>query len=149
MTSPTDPFADAGDQDLSRLLHGFQQDLAALEGLRDRVASVSGRGEAAEGRVVVKVGQTGALVGLTIDPRAMRLGSDRLAAAIMDAAARAARDAEQQASDLVTPFISGTLLDGDRADGVRADGARAASARADRDHTRDRADRDRADRDRR
>ncbi|MGW4800043.1 YbaB/EbfC family nucleoid-associated protein [Nonomuraea sp. NPDC004297] len=120
-----------------------------MEGLRDRVASVSGRGEAAEGRVVVKVGQTGALVGLTIDPRAMRLGSDRLAAAIMDAAARAARDAEQQASDLVTPFISGTLLDGDRADGVRADGARAASARADRDHTRDRADRDRADRDRR
>lgn len=119
MTSPTDPFTTTGDQELGRLLRGFWQDLAALEGLRDRIASVKGRGEAADGRVVVNVTQTGALVGLTIDPRAMRLGSDQLAAAIMEAAARAARDAEQEASDLVAPFIAGTLLDGDRTDGAR------------------------------
>ncbi|GAA3025878.1 YbaB/EbfC family nucleoid-associated protein [Streptosporangium longisporum] len=119
MTSPADPFAVTGDQELGRLFHGFQQDLEALEGLRDRIDSVRGRGEAADGRVVVNVTQAGTLVGLTIDPRAMRLGSDRLAAAIIEAAARAARDAEQEAGDLVAPFVAGTLLDGDRTDEAR------------------------------
>ncbi|MFC5826259.1 YbaB/EbfC family nucleoid-associated protein [Nonomuraea insulae] len=119
MTLPTDPFTTAGDQELGRLLQGFQQDLAALEELRDRIASVEGRGEAADGRVVVNVTQTGALAGITIDPRAMRLSSDQLAAAIMEASARAARDAEHEAGDLVAPFIAGTLLDDDRTDGTR------------------------------
>ncbi|MEV0384797.1 YbaB/EbfC family nucleoid-associated protein [Nonomuraea sp. NPDC050643] len=119
MTPPTDPFSTGGDPELGRLLKGFQQDLAALEELRDSIASVKGRGEAAEGRVVVNVTQTGALAGITIDPRAMRLGSERLAEAIMEAAARAARDAEQEASDLVAPFIAGTLLDGDRSGEAR------------------------------
>ncbi|MEU8379030.1 YbaB/EbfC family nucleoid-associated protein [Streptosporangium sp. NPDC048865] len=119
MTSPADPFAAAGDQELDRLFRDFQRDLTALEGLRDRIDSVEGRGEAADGRVVVNVTQTGMLVGLTIDPRALRLGSDRLAAAIVEAAARAARDAEQEASDLVAPFVAGTLLDGDRTDEAR------------------------------
>jgi DNA-binding protein YbaB len=119
MTSSTDPFSTAGDQELGKLLEGFQQDLTALEGLRDQIASIKGRSAAAEGRVVVEVTQTGALVGLTIDPRAMRLGSDQLAAAILEAATGAARDAEREASDLVTPFIADTLLDGDRTGGNR------------------------------
>ncbi|MFF3443916.1 YbaB/EbfC family nucleoid-associated protein [Streptosporangium sp. NPDC002721] len=119
MTSPTDPFATTGDQELSKLFHGFQRDMEALEGLRDRIDSVKGRGEAADGRVVVNVTQAGRLVGLTIDPRAIRLGSDPLAAAIIEAAARAARDAEREASDLVAPFVAGTPLDGDRTDGTR------------------------------
>ncbi|MEV4565440.1 YbaB/EbfC family nucleoid-associated protein [Nonomuraea sp. NPDC049419] len=119
MTSPTDPFTTTGDEELGRLLRGYQQDLAELESLRDRIAAVKGRGEAADGRVVVEVTQAGTLAGITIDPRAMRLGSQQLAAAIMEAAGRAGRQAEQEAQDLVTPFIAGTLLDGDRADGTR------------------------------
>ncbi|MEU6721365.1 YbaB/EbfC family nucleoid-associated protein [Nonomuraea sp. NPDC046802] len=111
MTAPGDPFDPAGDQRLGRLLEGYQEDLAALEGLRDRIAEVRGRGEAADGRVVVTTTQTGALAGLTIDPRAMRLGSDQLAAAIMEAAARAVRGAQREAGDLVGPFVAGTPLD--------------------------------------
>ncbi|MFB4273125.1 YbaB/EbfC family nucleoid-associated protein [Nonomuraea sp. GTA35] len=119
MTPPTQPFSTAGDPELGRLLKDFQQELTAIEGLRDRITSVVGRGEAAEGRVVVQVTQTGALAGLSIDPRAMRLGSDQLAAAIMEAAGRAARAAEQEANDMVAPFIAGTLLDEDGTGGTR------------------------------
>jgi DNA-binding protein YbaB len=115
MTSPADPFNGLGDQELSALLGDFRQDMAALERLSGQIAEVRGRGEGAEGRVAVEVTQTGGLVGLTIDPRAMRLGSAELAAAILDAAAEAVRNAEQEASDLVMPFIAGTLLDGDDA----------------------------------
>ncbi|MFC4116375.1 YbaB/EbfC family nucleoid-associated protein [Nonomuraea zeae] len=118
MTAPADPF-DGGDHEIGRLLSGFQQDMAALERLSDQIAAVRGRGEAAEGRVVVEVTQSGGLAGLTIDPRAMRLGSTELAAAILDAAAKAARDAEHGTSSLVAPFISGTVLDGDDARGSR------------------------------
>lgn len=118
MTSPTDPFTTTGDEELARLLRGYQRELAEIEDLRDRIASVEGRGEAAGGRVVVNVTQTGALAGVTIDPRAMRLGSEQLAEAIMEAASAATRDAEREARDTVAPFISGTTLD-DRRDGTR------------------------------
>lgn len=110
MTSPADPLRGTGDQEIDRLVDQFQQDVAELERLRDRIAEVKGRGEAAQGRVVVEVAPTGALAGLTIDPRAMRLGSDELAAAILEAAAEAARNAGDGISDLVDPFVAGTVL---------------------------------------
>jgi DNA-binding protein YbaB len=113
MTSPVDPFSVGGDQELGRLLDRFQQDVAAIERLSGQMTAVKGRGEAAEGRVVAEVTQTGALCGLTIDPRAMRLGSAELAAAILTAAGKAARVAERETEDLVAPFITGTVLDGE------------------------------------
>ncbi|WP_049558758.1 YbaB/EbfC family nucleoid-associated protein [Nonomuraea sp. SBT364] len=113
MTSPGDPFSTGGDQELGRLLDRFQQDVAAIEGLSGRMAAVKGRGEAAQGRVVAEATQTGALCGLTIDPRAMRLGSAELAAAVLEAAGNAARAAEREAGDLVAPFLAGTVLDGE------------------------------------
>ncbi len=115
MTSPADPFSSARDQELKSLLEGFQRETVQLQRLHERIAEVRGRGEAADGRVVVETTQTGALAGLTIDPRAMRLGSEELATTILEAAAEAERDAAQAASDLVAPFIEGTPLDGVRA----------------------------------
>ncbi|WP_166427650.1 YbaB/EbfC family nucleoid-associated protein [Nonomuraea mesophila] len=111
MTPSADPRGTAGDQELDRLLSGYREDVAALERLNDQVTAVRGRGRAAQGRVVAEVTQTGGLTGLTIDPRAMRLGSDALAEAILEAAGAAAREAEQAAADLVIPFITGTPLD--------------------------------------
>ncbi|MEV0632146.1 YbaB/EbfC family nucleoid-associated protein [Nonomuraea wenchangensis] len=104
-------FKEPDDTELGRLLGDHQRDVAALEGLRDRLAEVRGRGEAADGRVVAETTQDGALTGLSIDPRAMRLGSDRLAEAILRASARAARAAGERAADLVTPFLAGTPLE--------------------------------------
>ncbi|MEO3801730.1 YbaB/EbfC family nucleoid-associated protein [Nonomuraea sp. B1E8] len=117
MTPPAEPLDAAGNQELGRLLKGYHEDVAALERLNEQVTAVRGRGEAAQGRVVAETSQTGGLTGLTIDPRAMRLGSDALAEAILEAAGEAARDAEQAAADLVTPFLAGTPLD----DGTRDD----------------------------
>ncbi|TDC02224.1 hypothetical protein E1267_29915 [Nonomuraea longispora] len=111
MTPSADPRDTAGDQALGRLLSGYREDVAALERLNDQVTAVRGRGRAAQGRVVAEVTQTGGLTGLSIDPRAMRLGSAALAQAILEAAGEAARDAEQAAADLVIPFITGTPLD--------------------------------------
>ncbi|MEW9550690.1 YbaB/EbfC family nucleoid-associated protein [Nonomuraea sp. NPDC050783] len=111
MSSPAGPFSDGGDQELGRLLDRFQQDVAAIERLSEQMTAVKGRGEAAQGRVTVEVTSAGALSGLVIDPRAMRLGSAELAAAILEASARAARDAARAADDLVAPFIAGTVLE--------------------------------------
>lgn len=121
MTAPIEPT----DPQLGGLLDGFRRELEALEDLRDRIGRLRGRGEAEQGRVVVDVTQTGALAAVTIDPRAMRLGSERLAAAIMEAAARAERAAEREASELVAPFAAGLLTGGeDAAGGGRAGGGR-------------------------
>ncbi|GAA2403123.1 YbaB/EbfC family nucleoid-associated protein [Nonomuraea africana] len=103
-----------GDPELDRLLAQFQKDVTEIERLRDRITEVRGRGEAARGQVVAEVSPTGALVGLTIEPRAMRLGSAELAAAILEAAADAATNAEAGIGELVEPFIAGTVLDDDR-----------------------------------
>lgn len=103
-----------GDQEIGRLLEEFQKDVTQLEHLRDRITEVRGRGEAAQGRVVAEASPTGALIGLTIDARAMRLGSDELAAAVLEAAAEAARNAEAGIGELVDPFIADTGLDVDR-----------------------------------
>ncbi|MCK2218747.1 YbaB/EbfC family nucleoid-associated protein [Actinomadura sp. ATCC 31491] len=110
MTSPAGPFDAAGDPELARLMDGYQRDVAAIEALRDGFGEVRGRGEAADGRIVAEASQTGALTGLVIDPRAMRLGSGELAAEILRAAARAARAAGDQAAELAAPFLSGTPL---------------------------------------
>jgi DNA-binding protein YbaB len=111
MTSPADALRGTGDPEIDRLLDSFQADVAELDRLKDRIAEVRGRGEAADGKVVVELSPTGALAGLTIDPRAMRLGSDELAAAILEAAGEAARDVEEGLAGMVEPFISGTVLD--------------------------------------
>ncbi|GGO66982.1 YbaB/EbfC family nucleoid-associated protein [Nonomuraea cavernae] len=111
MTSPADPFSDTSDHEFSRLLDRFRQETAELERLRERIAAVRGRGVAADGRVVVETTQTGALAGLVIDSRAMRLDSAELAAAILEASAESAGDAQRAVGDLMAPFVTGTVLD--------------------------------------
>lgn len=95
--------------ELDRMFAEFHGEIARLQGLQQEIERVRGRGEAAEGRVVAETTMTGALAGLTIDPRAMRLGSDELAAAVLQAAAAAARDAGDQARALAEPFTPDVL----------------------------------------
>ncbi|MFG3438917.1 YbaB/EbfC family nucleoid-associated protein [Nonomuraea sp. NPDC047897] len=114
MTPPVDPFPASGDEELDRLLEQFSGDITALQQLQQRIADVRGHGVSEQGRVTAETSLTGALVGLTIDPRAMRLGSAELAEAVLRAAGRATADAERQAKELVGPFLAGTPLDTDR-----------------------------------
>lgn len=109
MTSPADALRGSGDPEIERLLEQFNADVAEVERLRDQMTEVRGHGEAADGRVVAETSSTGELVGLTIDPRAMRLGSDELAAAVLEAAGAAVRNATEGMTDLVDPFIAETI----------------------------------------
>ncbi|MEV4111212.1 YbaB/EbfC family nucleoid-associated protein [Nonomuraea sp. NPDC049695] len=107
MTTPDDgaPFLD---EEMRRFLAEFQADIRPLEQLQEGLNAVRGRGEAAHGQVTAEVLASGALGGLRIDPRAMRLGADALAEAVLAAANAAAADLtaqmEKMMTDGLTPF---------------------------------------------
>lgn len=104
MTTPDDPpFLD---EELRRLMAQFQTDIQPLEELRHTLDAVRGRGEAANGQVKAEVLPSGALAGLHINPRAMRLGADALAEAVMAAANMAATDLAEQLSGMMTDGLT-------------------------------------------
>jgi DNA-binding protein YbaB len=81
--------------------------VADLEAKLDRarenavlVAALEGTGEAADGVVRVTVGATGALKDVVLDPKAMRLPSMDLAAAILEAARAAQASIGEQVREI-------------------------------------------------
>ncbi|GAB2816545.1 hypothetical protein GCM10027176_21510 [Actinoallomurus bryophytorum] len=70
-----------------------------------QLTQLRGIGCSADERVRVEVDRFGALAELRIDPRAMRLGSEALAEAILDAARQGARDAEARAEEMMRPLV--------------------------------------------
>ncbi|MFE3450521.1 YbaB/EbfC family nucleoid-associated protein [Nonomuraea sp. NPDC059194] len=102
----TEPTIDA---EIRRLMADFAEEMRPLHEARERMAEVRGHGEAAEGLVRLEVTPGGALSGLTIDPRAMKLGSEALAEAVLEAARAAAADAAGRLSETVgetmTPYL--------------------------------------------
>ncbi|MGR6923649.1 YbaB/EbfC family nucleoid-associated protein [[Actinomadura] parvosata] len=84
----------------------------------DRFAELREVAAAANGLVKVEVDGTSDLVGLTIDPRAMRLPSEELAAAVKEAFGRARAAAQERAMQAVpdalrqeTPELTALLKD--------------------------------------
>ncbi|MEV4353477.1 YbaB/EbfC family nucleoid-associated protein [Nonomuraea sp. NPDC004186] len=105
MTAPDDgaPFLD---EEMQRLLSQFQADLRPLQELRESLDNLRGRGEAANGQVKAEVLPSGVLGGLRIDPRAMRLGADALAEAVLTAANAAAADLAKQMAGMMTDGLT-------------------------------------------
>ncbi|WP_246365650.1 YbaB/EbfC family nucleoid-associated protein [Nonomuraea rhodomycinica] len=93
-----------GDANMDRLLTDFGRLASQFERMQEQLAELRGQGEAANGNVRVEVAPGGALLGVKIDPRAMRLDSEELSEAIMDAFTRAAEDAARRMSDIVEPL---------------------------------------------
>lgn len=87
------------------MLEALATQSARFQEAGQRLAETRGRGEAEEGRVVVEVLPSGSLAALRIDPRAMRLGSEALAEAILRAAREAEGDAAERAESLMRPFL--------------------------------------------
>ncbi|WP_327088939.1 YbaB/EbfC family nucleoid-associated protein [Nonomuraea sp. NBC_01738] len=104
MTTPDD--ASFLDAEMSRFLAQFQADIKPLEDLQASLNEIRGRGEAADGQVKAEVLPGGGLAGLRIDPRAMRLGADALAEAILAAANAAASDLTTQMSGMMTDGLT-------------------------------------------
>lgn len=107
--------------DLTDLVTGQN---AKLHDARQQMAELRGKGRAADERVEVEVNQFGALAGLRIDPRAMRMGSEQLAEAILSAARQGVRDVNAQAEKMMQPLIVELLrtdLDTEAAEGAGYD----------------------------
>jgi DNA-binding protein YbaB len=99
-----------GDDDVRESVEGLASLItrqnAGLREAQARMRRLRGKGTAADERVTVEVDRFGALVDLRIDPRAMRLGSQVLAEAILDAARRGVRDVRAQADDMMRPLVT-------------------------------------------
>jgi DNA-binding protein YbaB len=89
-----------GDPELDRALAEMAALTAGFEEVRRRMEDTRGRGESAGGQVAVELTPTGSLAALHIDPRALRLGSQALAEAIMEAFGKAEEDVAGQSYEL-------------------------------------------------
>src|SRR4051812_19573017 len=100
-----------GAVDASKGMEGVRKQLTEqaerFAEMREKLAEIRGRGEAADGKVVVEVAPGGALKSVQIDPRAMKLGSEALAQAIHEAAGKAFQDLTDQTSELMKPAFGG------------------------------------------
>jgi DNA-binding protein YbaB len=88
--------------DLMRQLQFAEGLLERSLTLQQELSDLTGNGEALEGRVCASVDNGGRPTALTIDPRAMRTGSEELAQAILAAFAAAHDDLSGQSQALLT-----------------------------------------------
>jgi DNA-binding protein YbaB len=94
----------AGPADLREL--GERQLLAASAAQR-AIGELRCEGDAERGLVRVTVGAGGILLDLQLDPRAMRLDSHALRAAVLAAHAKAVEEARRRTDELMAPLIGG------------------------------------------
>jgi DNA-binding protein YbaB len=105
MTTNGGPYSPTGDPEVDEVLEALAAQSARFEAVGRRLSETRGRGESEDGRVIVEALPGGSLVALRIDPRAMRLGSEALAEAILAAARRAEADAADRAESLMAPLV--------------------------------------------
>jgi DNA-binding protein YbaB len=94
-----------GDGSVKGLVSSLARENTRLRETQSRMKDLRGTGRSADERVRVEVDRFGALVGLKIDPRAMRLGSEALTEAILHAAEQGVRDVKAQADAMMRPLV--------------------------------------------
>lgn len=94
-----------GDGSVRDLVSSLAQQNTRLRETQVRMKELRGTGRSADERVRVEVDQFGVLAGLRIDPRAMRLGSEALAEAILAAVEQGVRDVRAQADAMMRPLV--------------------------------------------
>jgi DNA-binding protein YbaB len=85
-----------GDMDFGRLLRQSQERMQKLAAVQEQTAGLTGRAETPDGRIKVASTAGDPLAELQIDPRAMRMPAEDLAAAIRDTVRLARRDLEER-----------------------------------------------------
>jgi DNA-binding protein YbaB len=96
--------------DLTRQLEFAERLLDRSKALSRHLAELTGAGAALDGQVAATVDSAGRPLALTIEPRAMRNGSDELAAAILSAFGDAHDDLSRASTDLIES-VRGDLPD--------------------------------------
>ncbi|MEU4830824.1 YbaB/EbfC family nucleoid-associated protein [Streptosporangium sp. NPDC023615] len=107
MTMPDGRSGRTGNPEVDRLVEGFDALSLQYEGMLKELGDLRARGEAADGLVSVEVAPGGALLGVDINPRAMRLGSEALSEAIMEAVTAASQVAATRLDEVLTPLLGG------------------------------------------
>jgi DNA-binding protein YbaB len=104
MTWRGEPFSPTGDPEVDQALETLAVHTAQFEEVGRRLSATLGRGEAEDGRVVVEVRTGGSLASLHLDPRALDLGPEALAAAVLRAAKEAETNVAGRAEAVLRPL---------------------------------------------
>ncbi|MEV0755704.1 YbaB/EbfC family nucleoid-associated protein [Streptosporangium sp. NPDC050280] len=107
MTTADGRFGRTGNPEVDQLAEGFDKLSARYERMREDLTEMRAHGEAADGLVKVEVAPGGALLGVDINPRAMRLGSEALGEAIMEAVGEASKMAAARMDEVLAPLLGG------------------------------------------
>ncbi|WP_067792926.1 YbaB/EbfC family nucleoid-associated protein [Actinomadura formosensis] len=94
--------------DLGDLLRQSQERMAKLAAVREQMAGLQGRAESQDGRISVTSTAEDPLAEIKIDPRAMRMGSEELAATLQETARRARQDLDAQVQKITADQFGGT-----------------------------------------
>lgn len=86
--------------DLGELMRQSQERMARLAAVREQMADLKGRAESYDGNIIVISTADDPLAELKIDPRAMRMGSEKLASVLRETARCARQDLDAQVKKL-------------------------------------------------
>ncbi|GAA1807338.1 YbaB/EbfC family nucleoid-associated protein [Actinomadura chokoriensis] len=108
------------EEEIKRESQRWQKKFEEIGALEDKLKEVRGVGTAEEGKVEVIAAPGGVLLEVNINPRAMRLGSEALGEAIIEASRAAAVDATSKINALMEPILGAnngvlSMLSGDNA----------------------------------
>jgi DNA-binding protein YbaB len=90
----------SGGMDFNEVLRDSRERMAKVTQVRERMAELTGSAESSDGRVKVVCTSTDPLAELHIDPRAMRMGSEELAATIRQLSRQAREDLDRQVDEI-------------------------------------------------
>ncbi|NUR84042.1 MAG: YbaB/EbfC family nucleoid-associated protein [Nonomuraea sp.] len=96
--------------EMDRLVQAGERSMRELGAAMRELRGLSGTGASRSGAVAARVDADCRLADLTINPRAMRLGSDALGREVVEAVNAALLDHERQARELISVVPDGELL---------------------------------------
>ena len=99
--------------EVQRYVDKLMGQLGDFHELQQRLLESQEVGVAAAGLVEVTVGPTGNLLGVRLDPRAMRLASQDLSEAIMEAFTKATTQLGERVTELMRPLLPEGVAAGD------------------------------------
>jgi DNA-binding YbaB/EbfC family protein len=94
-----------GNPEIDRYMAQVTEQLQQFGGLQEQLATMTAEGFAAKELIRVEVGPSGNLKAIEINPRAMRLGSEELADAIMEATNSAVAKVTEKINEAMEPFL--------------------------------------------
>ncbi|MEU0565506.1 YbaB/EbfC family nucleoid-associated protein [Nonomuraea sp. NPDC005983] len=88
-------------ENLERMARESEQSILRLTEMSDELGAITGTGESADQQVRALVDNAGGIQRITIDPRAMRMGSEELADHVTAAVRAAQADAQRQGEEML------------------------------------------------